>query len=213
MKHIVIPKNKHVFVSGMTGTGKSYLCEHFLRTYDYVVKLDTKNETDERRFYNQSAWNGLVEHTDFDVTSDFYELDEIGTPKIIYNVDFENQNIDHFNEFFNWIFQRGNTILWIDELMSIGTVQKYPPALGRLLQQGRSKNIGVWCCTQRPSGIPSITLANSSYFFIFDMALPNDRKKLMETTGMPEMLERPSGYNFWYYRMGDKKCVKACLKN
>ena len=95
--------------------------------------------------------------------------------------------------------------------MSIGTVHKYPRELGRLMTQARSKNVALWCCTQRPSGIPNIVPANCSYFFVFDMALPQDRKKLVEVTGMLEMYELPKDYNFWYYKMGERQAVKAVL--
>lgn len=207
-----IPPNKHVLVTGMTGTGKSFLCENYLRGYTYVVKLDTKDETDERYSEGRSPWDGLEEGTDFTVCRNLDELDDIETPKIIYVPDFDEQTEENFNRFFRWVFQRGNCILWIDELMSVGTVNKFPKELGRLMQQGRSKGIGVWSCTQRPSGIPSIVPASCSYFFVFDMALPQDRKKLVDTTGMLEMYEMPTGYNFWYYKMGDRKTVKAVLK-
>lgn len=208
----LIPSNKHVFVCGMTGTGKSYLCENYLRGYKYVVKLDTKDETDERYSMGLSPWDGLKENRDFTVTRNWEELDEIDTDKIIYVPDFVDQTQENFNTFFNWIFERGNTILWIDELMSIGTVNKFPPALGRLYQQGRSKGIGIWSCTQRPSGIPMIVPANSSYYFSYTLTLPADRKKLVDTTGMVEFNENPGKYNFWYYKMGDENCVKATLK-
>lgn len=207
-----IPANKHVLICGMTGTGKSFLCENYLRGYKYVVKLDTKDETDERYAQGLSPWSGLKEGKDFTVCRDLDMLDDIETDKIIYVPSYDDQTEENFNIFFNWIFARGNTILWIDELMSVGTVQRFPRALGRIMQQGRSKGVGVWACTQRPSGIPAIVPASCSYFFVFDMALPQDRKKLMETTGMPEMMTMPTGYNFWYYRMGDRQTVKATLK-
>lgn len=206
-----IPANKHVLVCGMTGTGKSFLAEHYLRGYKYVVKLDTKDETGERHAEGKSPWEGLTEGKDFTVCRNLEELDEIDTPKIIYVPAFEDQTQENFDEFFNWIFERGNCILWIDELMSVGTVQRFPRGLGRIMQQGRSKGIGVWACTQRPSGIPAIVPASCTYFFVFNMTLPQDRKKLVETTGMVEMYDLPSGYNFWYYKMGDFKTVKARL--
>lgn len=206
-----IPVNKHVFVCGMTGTGKSYLCEQYLSRYEYVVKLDTKDETDERYSMGLSPWDNLEEGKDFTVVRNFEDLDEVETKKIIYAPDYENQTQEEFDRFFKWIFNRGNTLLWIDELMSIGTVNSFPKQLGRLYTQGRSKNVGIWACSQRPSAVPSIALANSNYIFCFNMTLPQDRKKLVETTGMKKMDELPKGYNFWYYKMGDSKCVKAKL--
>lgn len=208
-----IEPNKHVLVCGMTGTGKSFLCENYLRGYKYVVKLDTKGETAERKAMGLSPWEGLQEGKDFTVVYNLEDLDEVETDKIIYCPDYYDyaDNPAFFDPFFNWIFERQNTIVWIDELMSVGTVSKYPKALGRLMQQGRSKGIGVWACTQRPSGIPAIVPASCSYFFVFDMALPQDRKKLVETTGMVQMYEMPTGYNFWFYKSGDRQTVKAKL--
>ena len=208
-----IPTNKHVLICGMTGTGKSYLCEQYLSRYEYVVKLDTKDETTERQMLGVSAWEGLEENKDFTIIRNIDELDDVETKKIIYAPPYDEQNEETFNRFFKWCFDRGNTIVWVDELMSIGTVHRYPKELGRLMTQARSKNVALWCCTQRPSGIPNIVPANCSYFFVFDMALPQDRKKLVEVTGMVEMYELPIGYNFWYYKMGERKTVKGVLVN
>lgn len=208
----VIEPNKHVFVCGMTGTGKSFLCENYLRTYQYVVKLDTKDETGERRAEGKSPWAGLREGKDFTVCQSLDELEGIETDKIIFVPDYDEQNEETYNRFFRWIFERGNCILWIDELMSIGSVNSFPKELGRIMTQGRSKGVGVWACTQRPSGIPAIVPSNSSYFFVFDMSLPQDRKKLVDTTGMVKMFEYPRDFNFWYYKMGSRDCVKARLK-
>lgn len=203
-KFEVIPANKHVLICGMTGTGKSYFVENYTRaSYKYVVKLDTKDEATERKLQGKSAWEGLEEGKDFTICRTYEELDDCETDKIIYAPSFYDQTVEIFEKFFNWIFERGNTVLWIDELMSIGTANSYPKALGRLMQQGRSKNVGVFACTQRPSGIPAIVPANCTYFVIYAMALPQDRKKVMEVSGMPQLYEMPKGHNFWFYKMGD----------
>lgn len=206
-----IPPDKHVLVAGATGTGKSYLAEQYLKGYQYVVKLDTKDETTERQRAGLSPWEGLKENVDFTVVRNFELLDEVETDKIIYVPPFEEQTKENFNRFFDWIFKRENTILWIDELMSIGTVNSYPFSLGRLYQQGRSKGIGIWACSQRPSGIPSIAPANSSYYFIFNLYLKADRKRMVDSTGMDAMDELPKGHNFWFYKMGSEEPIKAVL--
>lgn len=207
-----IPTNRHCLICGMTGTGKSLLAEYYLRGYKYVVKLDTKDEYDERKSEGKSPWTGLTENKDFTMVRRFEDLDDVETDKIIYVPPYEEQTPETFDMFFNWIFARGNTIMWIDELMSIGSVNSFPKGLGRLMQQGRSKNIGVWSCSQRPSSIPSCVPANSTYFFIFNLMLPQDRKRIVETTGIPTMNEIPNGHNFWYYKMGQTQAIKCCLQ-
>lgn len=206
-----IPCNKHVFVCGTTGTGKSYLTEKYVSGYKYVVKLDTKNETDERLEKGESAWTDLKEGIDFTICRSIDALDDVNTSKIIYVPDYDEQNEETFNQFFRWIFERGNTVVWVDELMSIGSASRFPREFGRIMTQGRSKNVGVWSCSQRPSGIPTIVFSNSQYFFVFDMTQHADRKKLVDATGLSEMLEMPTGFNFWYCKIGDRKAVKAVL--
>lgn len=207
-----IEPNKHVLIVGRTGTGKSYLCEKYLTGYDYVIKLDTKNETEERREQGLSPWDGLTENEDFTVVYNFDDLEQAETPKIIYVPTFEEQQDgETINKFFGWVFERKNTIIWIDELMSIGTATKVPYNLRRVMQQGRSKNIGVWACTQRPSGIPLDVSSNCTYFFIFALSNPDDRKRCVSITGVKEVEQQPSGYNFWFYKMGDEKAQLAHL--
>lgn len=208
----VIPTNKHVLVCGGTGSGKSYLAEHYLRGYKYVVKLDTKDEVSERRLQGVSAWDGLTVNKDFCIISNFDELDDAEFDKIIYRPDYYDQTVELFDKFFDWIFRRENTIVWIDELMQIANAHSAPRSLSRCYTQGRSKNIGIWGCSQRPAGIPAICLANSDYYFIFNMFNINDRKRLYEMTGMEQMLELPRDHNFWYYQQGQDKCIKAVLK-
>lgn len=207
-----IPTNKHVLICGTTGTGKSFLAEQYLKGYKYVIKLDTKDETSERRRKAQSPWEGLTEGKDFTVCSNLDELDNIDTDKIIFNPPYFEQTEELFNAFFDWVFLRENTIVWIDEVMGIGTSNRMPRSLLRIYTQGRSKNVGLWACSQRPAGIPTIILANSDYYFIFNLNNVNDRKRMYEMTGCREMLELPTGHYFWYCKIGNTKAVKAVLK-
>lgn len=209
---VKINTDEHVFIGGMTGCGKSFLAECYLAGYDYVVKLDTKHEADERRMKGQPIWRGLTENKDFTVIERLSEIDDVETKKIIYQPHFEEMTEDFYNAFLKWSFERTNTIVWIDELMSISSAFKYPLYLKAIATMGRSKNVSLWALTQRPTDIPSIITANATHFFCFDLALMTDRKKMAEITGHPELLQRPGKYQFWYYRIGSERPVLAKLQ-
>lgn len=211
MKNKYIEPSAHVCIAGATGTGKSFLAEEYLRGYENVIKLDTKMETLERYDEGLSPWSGLVENEDFEVCYSLEECKISEFKKIIYCVPYDEQEEDIFNEFFKWIFERKNTIVWVDELMSFTNSYKYPKEFGRCMIMGRSKNVGIWGCTQRPQGIPSIFISNCKYFFIFRLNRSEDRKVVVNNTGFPEMMETPTGYNFWYCKMGDDKAVLCYL--
>lgn len=204
-----IEPNAHVFIAGATGSGKSFLAEEYLRGYDYVIKLDTKLEVEERREAGLSPWRGLEEGKDFEVCYTLQDCQQSELPKIIYAVPYDEQNEDTYNAFFKWVFERKNTIIWIDELMSFTSSFKWPYELGRVMIMGRSKGVGVWACTQRPQGIPSIVMANCKYFFIFRLNRYEDRKTVVNNTGFTEMMQTPDGHEFWYCKMGDE-AAKLC---
>jgi hypothetical protein len=133
--------------------------------------------------------------------------------KIVYAPEPEELNEGFYESFFKFVYSRQNTIAWIDELMQITkSATSYPDSLKGCYTRGRSKNVGIWTCTQRPSGVPTIALSSSTHFFVFNQTILADRKRLVETTGRPEFMEIPEGHNFWYYKIGGNPPVKAVLK-
>lgn len=214
--NLYIPSNRHVLCVGSTRSGKSYLAEQWLKQYTYVVKLDTKREVDERRADGKSPWDGLQEGEDFEVVETLEDLVDCETDKIIFAPSVEAlEDMNVFEAFFKWIYDRGNTVLWCDETMSFTTSTTCPKYFKYLMIMGASKNIGVWCCTQRPTGIPQIISANISYILCFNLNLPQDRKKITDITGQPEFLNTPQqeheDHRFYYYRLGDEKPILCRL--
>lgn len=208
----IIPCNEHVLVCGATGTGKSRLAEYYTLSYKYVVKLDTKDEVSERKALGIPCWFGLEENKDYTIVRDFFELENVETPKIIFAPDYLEQTKEMLDDFFLWIYNRGNTVLWVDEVLSFSSANSYPRNYARLLIMGRSKNVGLWNCSQRPSGIPTLIPANCKHFFIFDTNTEADRTILYKNTGQRKLLEFPNGHNFFYYKMGSKTVSKGVLK-
>lgn len=211
-----IKTSEHVFIAGKTGTGKSRLAEIYLAGFPRVVKLDTKNEAEERRENGEPLWRGLEEYVDFQVCESLEEVKHSEFHHIIYVPKPAEMNMEGYNAFLEWAYAERNITVWVDELMSVcESVQRYPLALKTIMTRGRSRNVAIWACTQRTLDNPTIVLANSSHFFIFPLGLDQDRKKVAVITGCPEFMEVPNARDkhvFWYFRDGTEQPVAAKLR-
>lgn len=210
-----ITRSEHVFVCGGTGSGKSALAEVYLagENFPFVVKIDTKGEYFERTAAGLPPWKGLIEGEDYDVIFKLKDLEKSNKAKIIYVPDYDEQEHEYYDAFFKWIYERQNTTVWIDELMSIvENAHRIPRFLKAIYTRGRSRQTSVWSCSQRCNEIPNIILANTQIFFVFTMNLEADRKKLVLMTDQKEFMHKPQKYYFWFYKIGNNKPVLATLK-
>jgi len=210
-----ISRSEHVFISGGTGSGKSALVEIYLagENYPFVVKLDTKGEYFERKAAGLPPWKGLEEGEDYQVIFKLKDLERAEKPKIIYCPDYDEQEMEYYDAFFRWCYERQNTTIWIDELMSIcDNPHRIPRMLKAIYTRGRSRNTTCWSLSQRSSEIPNIILSNTQVFFIFQMNLEADRIKLVKMTDQKEFMIKPQKYHFWFYKLGNNKPVLATLK-
>jgi hypothetical protein len=203
---VVIKPSEHVFIAGRTGSGKTYLARKYLARYPYVVALDTKGTL---------VWPEVPEE-ELTLVTRLADLGGAKTPRIIYRPVWEEMELEFYNEFFRWCYIRGNTIVWVDEAMSVcPNPMKIPDYYKAILTRGRELKVAVWSLTQRPSGIPQVIMSESTHFFIFDLNMPQDREKLAEVTGAAELLEKPSTrygkYSFWYYHVERDRAVPARL--
>ena len=207
-----IQPSEHVIICGQTGTGKSVVAEVYLAGMDRVIKLDTKGEYYERQKKGLVQWRGLREGVDYEVIFTLADLDKVTLPKCIYVPPYEELEESYYNAVMKYVYERENTILWIDELMEVApSPHRYPPYLKALYTRGRSKEAAVWACTQRPTDIPTICISQSTHYFIFAMQLHTDREKIAKGTGRPEFYEQPRGHEFWYWKMGTDDVVLAEL--
>lgn len=82
-------------------------------------------------------------------------------------------------KYFHAVHERGNHGLLVDEGYSV-----YPSrtrgALTNILTQGRSLQIPVLMGSQRPANIGVEALSEASFFQVYDLTRPDDRKKIQE---------------------------------
>lgn len=200
---VYIPHDQHVFIAGRTGSGKTWLARKYLAGYEHVFVLDTKGTLD---------WPE-VPREEITIVKHLKDVLKVKTPKCIYKPVPEELELDFYDQFFKFIYNRGNTIVWIDEVMSVTpNSQKIPFWYKAILTRGRELGVAAWSLTQRPAGINLLPISEASHIIAFDLNLPQDRKRLAEVSGAPEFLEKPGRYKFYYYNVQNNKAILAQLK-
>lgn len=119
---------------------------------------------------------------------------------------------DKFGIYFWPIIKKGNVLLYIDELFTLGTGSQYNLGLQYIYQAGRRRNIGVVAVTQRPQGIPTFTRNQSDHFFVGNV-MDRDLKVIEDATSQEwrHLIKERKQYEFLYWsrhEQGPPRIVK-----
>lgn len=202
-----IKKGEHVFICGRTGSGKSVLEETYISGFRNAFILDTKG------LFNWSMIPDIPVYTNLeDLISDFNGKNG----KAIFRPNIFSMDSEVYDNFFKWIYMRKNTAVGIDEVMSLYTNSTEPLFWHKaLMTRGRELGINVFNCTQRPKTIPITLISECTHFFVFDLQIEADRKRMKEVVGNTEIMEMPTAiggdYSFWYYNFRMTKPVLGKL--
>jgi ABC-type oligopeptide transport system ATPase subunit len=166
-------RNSRVVIVGKTGSGKTTLAVRLLDLYGRVFVLDSKGEL---KIKNYVVLNTLdkVQKTQYN--------------QVIYSPNarelLDKQTID---DFFGYVYSQQNCCIYIDELLSI-TQHQFDIGyyLKAILTRGRSRNIACIMSTQSPMRLPHYVLSQAEYYYVFQLRLPQDRRKIYEITGLDE---------------------------
>src|SRR5688572_28829255 len=130
---ITIKAGDRCFLVGTTGSGKTHLAEKLLRGLNDVVIVDPKHQFE---FKGPTTYGKAV------ITEDFREVvRHEGPGPLIYRPSLKECS-DGIPWFWIWVWGRENTRVYVDEVTSITKPVNIPWEFGRVLTQGRSKNIG-----------------------------------------------------------------------
>lgn len=184
--------NAHWTVAGMTGSGKSVLATELITNADRAVMVgDPKGDFEWPQAFARPEERRpvVVAHV-----ADIPGVLRGNTRRdVIYRPDaMENQNPDAWAAFFEFGYNRRNTLIYLDEVYHVtdlrrGALQWYNACLTR----GRSRGVFVGSSTQRPARIPLTTITEAKHLFIFQLHYVEDRKRLAANAGRDEFLLTP----------------------
>lgn len=148
---------------GMTGRGKSFLARHYLlpRTGRLVI-IDPKGE-----------WRDFPGCEVFDSVA---EIERRKPDRCIYAARTrELRDKDAHDAIYSWVYDRGNTYLYTDEITSMLTgYVNGPPGFHDIYARGRSRKITVLTATQDPARVPLAIFRQARRFYAFRVVWPDD---------------------------------------
>jgi len=173
LEDIIPRRGDRVFLAGQTGSGKTTLAKVLLQEREYVVVLDVKGLI---------RWPG---YTIFNKLSRLMDADPKKVRKIIYKPAYEDLADEvTVNAFFQWIYNRQRTTLYVDELAGVTSGDNYPYYYGACLMRGRELGIEVISGAQRPTRIPQIAMSEAEHVYTFKLRMVNDRVRMEALTGI-----------------------------
>lgn len=201
-KDYAIAPNDRVFITGKTGSGKSTLVKYLLATAPRLIVIDDKDDMSEK-------WN----------LEDYRDTRE-NKSKISNRDDFRFRLVNNQEDILSVLSlvystatkETKSVIIYIDELTgTIPNPKMIPPIYRDIWSRGRSKNIGGWSNTQRPTEIALFFFTEVEHIFMFTLNHDDDRKRIAKVGGKQLMVKPLDKYGFYYYN-GNSNEIKYYSK-
>jgi len=157
---------------GMTGTGKSELCQKVIDSYGNTVRVFCIDPDDSVTLKGSKTCRTPIE-AKFWFT--FYK-------KIRYVPRREYFNRDDWEELFDWLCSTSSKknpnpmIVHINEIYRLGYGNNFPHSLPVTMATARKRQISLFIETQRPKAIPVPILTEASRTYVFMLKRQDDRK-------------------------------------
>lgn len=188
-----IRNDQHVFIAGMTGSGKTFLSKVYLAGNDkQVFALDSKGTFEWEQIPEKLIT--LITHlSELPAAAQKYKY-------VVYRPVSEELDFEFYNAFFKFCYDLRNCTVYVDEAAQIcPSPTKIPDGYKSILTRGRELNVNVWSATQRPANLPILIYSEASHWFIFKLNAVQDRKKLVEFSGYEEFNDILPEHVFNYF--------------
>jgi hypothetical protein len=199
MNGFVIAPSDRVLIVGRTGSGKSTLARALFYGSRQLVVVDPKHEEVLPR--SVTVWSAR----------EFSQVYPQRTTRVLVRPDPEDPRSGELDDIIRRILRYGRTCLLLHETVDYATPTRILPALRRAQKTGRSLDLPVVSCSQRPIGLHNDIISEADHVFAFDLGLDGDREKIAGVGG-PGFLERPShehGFLYWGHRTTGGRVVSC----
>lgn len=191
LNEIKTHSDERTFITGQTGSGKTFLARELLRNVTRLIVIDTKGELTNWNTENYDVW-----------VEDAIKRGERVRARVIPPIADDLE--EYYEDIFKLAYSAGGIVVYVDEVYAVIPPGSKPGKwFTALYTQGRTREVGVVACSQRPTWIPIFCMSEAQHYFVFRLNFPDDRDRIAKTAGMTE-LTRPiyDPHGFYYYKSG-----------
>ncbi len=201
-----IRPNDRIFVTGMTGSGKSILAHMLYR--QVPVYLPQGDDDPNPRFTRI-----CIDVTDsiIDDSLTFYDpmvipWQESDSLRFVPDIDTMESDLDLL---YQQIMIMGSCWVWNDEVNEVSSAHKTIPGLRKALLQGRKFLVGQCLVTPRPVDISKSILTQSEHHFIFNLIDEGDRRRIASNVGLildefDQLMSGLGDHGYLWYSVRDR---------
>lgn len=186
---ITIDSDDRVFITGQTGSGKSYLASLFLSKAKRLIAIDTIGDLAEQFPRMEEFTRNRVAKL------------KAGKAQrlIITRPALDEQDIpDWFEGVAKQVLEIEDVTLYIDEAYNVIPNRMLRKNALMLFTQGRHYGVGTWISAQRPVKIQAEAATEAQHYFIFRLNNPDDQLRIRKTIGWYEYPADPHGFYYWH---------------
>lgn len=189
-------------IMGKTGSGKTefakWLDRQFVTARWPLLIIDSKHgyiDEDVGERYASEPATSSVDHPWLIQDGIWQE----GVPVQIFLPQFPARSDPRLSALFYHVLDRGSTVVHIDDMLGLADANNAPEALNALWGLGRKRRVPVLALASRSVDIPLLMTQQSENKVFFRLPGLPDRKRAVEWTNDPRLLEVLPDYYFFYF--------------
>lgn len=186
-------QNKIICFAGRKGSGKSTKAREVMEQCTRLCLYDTMGE----HLWVPDRFTEIDQAEIYLMESHTHETFQMSyTPE-------EDDEEKDFTELCNTVFNQGNMMFGIEEVVMLGCSPNFAPKkFKRLMRLGRHRNVDMLYTTQRFGECPRALTAATDYFVLFSCTEPRDLDHISERCG-PDVARKVANFDIHDFLVWD----------